>query len=204
MYWLIYMAKNVKGRYICGMIYPDDNINHKHALYIIQQKYDYLYINHDRDKYIFDVLDENGNVLHHKGELKKPHYHILLHFNNPRYTNAVAKELQIEENLLQKCSSADSYIIYLTHKDEPLKYQYDVSDFSGTLINKVLRVYDTPVDLESQFNGIVDFIEHNRGISYRELGRWCASYGYLGIFLKYQSYFKEIYYEVKPQFYERR
>lgn len=189
--------KNVKGRYICGILYPDDNINHKHALYIIQQKYDYLSICHDKDKYIFDVLDDNGNIIHKKGELKKPHYHILLHFSNPRYTNAVAKELQIEDNLLQKCSSADSYIIYLTHKDEPLKYQYDISDFSGTLINKVMRVYDTPVDLESQFNCILDFIEANRGISYRELGRWCATYGYLSVFLKYQSYFKEIYYECK-------
>lgn len=189
--------KNSKGRYICGILYPDDNINHKHALYIIQQKYDYLSIYHDKDKYIFDVLDDNGSVIHQKGELKKPHYHILLHFNNPRYTSGVAKELQIEDNLLQKCSSADSYIIYLTHKDEPLKHQYDVSDFSGTLIDKVLRVYDTPPDLESQFNKIIDYIENNRGITYRELGRWCATYGCLNIFLKYQSYFKEIYYECK-------
>lgn len=198
------MAKNVKGRYICGILYPDDNENHKHALYMIQQKYDYLSICHDKDKYIFDVFDDNGVVIHQKDELKKPHYHILLHFNNPRYCTGVAKELGIEENLLQKCSSADSYIIYLTHKDEPLKYQYDVSDFSGTLINKVLRVYDTPADFESQFNNIVDFIQSNRTISYCELGRWCATYGYLGIFLKYQSYFKEIYYESKSKFYERR
>lgn len=198
------MSKNVKGRYICGILYPDDNLNHKQALSLIQQKYDYLFICHDKDEYIFDAFDDNGVVTHSKGELKKPHYHILLHFNNPRYCSGVAKELCIEENLLQKCSSADSYIIYLTHKDEPLKHQYEVSDFSGTLINKVLRVYDTPVDLESQFNNIVDFIENNRNITYRELGRWCSTYGYLNIFLKYQSYFKEIYYECKTQYYERR
>lgn len=198
------MSKNFKSRYICGILYPDDNENHKRALSIIQKNYDYLFICHDKDTYTFDVFDDNGVVIHSKGELKKPHYHILLHFINPRYTTGVAKELGIEDNLLQKCSSADSYIIYLSHKDEPLKYQYDVSDFSGTLINKVFRVYEKPADLESQFNNIVDFIENHRNISYRELGRWCSTYGYLGIFLKYQSYFKEIYYECKTQYYERR
>lgn len=198
------MNKNVKSRYICGILYPDDNENHKQALSLIQHNYDYLIIYHNKDKYIFDVFDDNGNIIHQKYERKKPHYHILLHFNNPRYCSGVAKELGIEKNLLQKCSSADSYIIYLTHKDEPLKHQYEISDFSGTLINKVLRVYDTPVDLESQFNNIVDFIENNRNITYRELGRWCSTYGYLGVFLKYQSYFKEIYYECKAQYYERR
>lgn len=49
----------------------------------------WIYILHDKDVYVSDVLDENGTVLHRKGDLKKPHFHVFMKFNAPQQELAV-------------------------------------------------------------------------------------------------------------------
>ena len=43
-------SKN-RGRWLCGILYPDDNESHKKALSLILTKYNSLAINHDKDTY---------------------------------------------------------------------------------------------------------------------------------------------------------
>ena len=97
--------RKIKSRWLCGILYPDDNESHKKALSVILTKYNSLAINHDKDTYLFDVTDENGDIVHHKGDLKKPHYHFVVNFENARYISGFAKELGIEENVVQVCGS---------------------------------------------------------------------------------------------------
>lgn len=77
---------------------------------------------HDKDVY------EDGEK---KGEVKKPHWHLLLCFQNARFFNSVAKEFAaygvIEQNLnTVKC--LNSAVRYLCHLDDGGKVEYKIKD----------------------------------------------------------------------------
>lgn len=186
-----------KSRLLCLLLYPEDNLAHKEALDCLFKYYNVLAICHNQDVYLYDEFGEDGNLIHSAGELKKSHYHILIQFQNARYISGVAKELDIEEHLIQKCSSFESYVLYMVHKDEPLKHQYDVKDLKGTLIDKAVRILECPPTKEEQFFLIQDWIITHRDAKYYQLGDWVVSHGCFDIFMRYQSYFKEVFYEQK-------
>lgn len=73
---------------------------------------------HDRD------LKEDGS-----GELKKPHYHIILKFPGPTTSGAV-KEIadQLNAPTWKPVESLRGAVRYDTHKDNPEKAQYSESD----------------------------------------------------------------------------
>lgn len=187
----------IKSRLLCLLLYPDDNPSHKEVLECLFKYYNVLAVCHNQDVYLYDEFDEEGNIKHFAGELKKSHYHVMIQFQNARYISAVAKELDIEEHLIQKCSSFESYVLYMVHKDEPLKHQYCISDLQGTLIDKALRVLECPPSKEEQFFNIVDYIKSHRHIKYTDLCCWAVTFGYFDIFMRYQSVFKEMFYEQK-------
>lgn len=191
------MVLKSKCRLLCLLLYPDDNQAHKEALERLFKYYNILAICHNQDVYLYDEFDEDGNLKHSAGEFKKSHYHILLQFQNARYISAVAKELDIEEHLIQKCSSFENYVLYMVHRDEPLKHQYDVKDLKGNLIDKAFRILECPPTKEEQFFLIQDWIITHRDAKYYQLGDWAVSHGCFDIFMRYQSYFKEIFYEQK-------
>ena len=186
-----------KSRLLCLLLYPDDNPSHKEALECLFKYYNVLAICHNQDVYLYDEFDEEGNIKHSAGDLKKSHYHVMIQFQNARYISAVAKELDIEEHLIQKCSSFESYVLYMVHRDEPLKHQYDVNDLQGVLIDKAVRILECPPTNEEQFFLIQNWILSHRDCKYYQLGDWAVSHGCLNIFMKYQSYFKEVFYEQK-------
>lgn len=190
-------ATKTKSRLLCLLLYPEDNQAHKEALECLFKYYNVLAICHNQDVYLYDEFDEEGNLKHSAGELKKSHYHIMIQFQNARYISGVAKELDIEEHLIQKCSSFESYVLYMVHRDEPLKHQYDVNDLKGNLLDKAVRVLECPPTKEEQFFNIVDFIKSHRDIKYTDLCCWAVTYGYFDIFMRYQSVFKEMFYEQK-------
>lgn len=184
-----------RGRWLCGILYPEDNESHKKALSLILTKYNSLAINHDKDTYLFDVTDENGETVHHKGDLKKPHYHIIVRFDNARYVSGFTKELGIEDNIIQTCSSFKSYVIYLTHIDEPLKYQYQASDFVGWLVPQAIKILDKPQDPGDMLMDVLRFIQEHPSISWFQLAEWCNTYGYYSTLMRNMSLIREVYFE---------
>lgn len=72
----------------------------------------YAYIKHD-----LDVTPE--------GELKKPHYHVYLEFENAKEFSVIGKELGCGENNVEKVKSTKGCVRYLIHADNPEKAQYD-------------------------------------------------------------------------------
>lgn len=76
---------------------------------------------HDKD------FDEGGN----SEGLKKPHYHVILHYSGPTSFNVVKK---LTDSLCQPrpipLEQVKGYYRYLTHKDNPEKYQYDENDIT--------------------------------------------------------------------------
>lgn len=81
---------------------------------------------HDKDTYTHDSEDGSYKT----GDLKKPHYHFVCRFPNPRYFSGIAKEIGVPVNVINRCNSLYKAYVYLWHKDTPDKYQYD-SDIVG-------------------------------------------------------------------------
>jgi cytidylate kinase len=73
---------------------------------------DYAYILHDKD------TDADGN-------LKAPHYHIMLRFKDSVPTTSICSWFGVKENYINKIhGSFGDALAYLTHKNAPSKYQY--------------------------------------------------------------------------------
>lgn len=101
-------------------LYPEDSF-HLDILEFIKNNYLFAYILHDRDVWENVVLDNDGLILHNIGDLKKPHYHVIISFKNPRSLELIRDTLGI--NHLEFCNFY-LYSRYLIHKDDPKKYQY--------------------------------------------------------------------------------
>lgn len=93
---------NKRVRNIGLILYPEDN-SHMLALDYIKHNYEnYIWILHNRD------LKENG-------EIKKEHFHVLLHFPNARTISTLSKQLGISENLFYEIKSLNGQLRYLIH-----------------------------------------------------------------------------------------
>ena len=119
----------------------------------------YAFIYHNKDIYINDILDDKNEVIHIKGDLKIPHYHIYLRLKVSREPDEIKrwfmpKELKDENGLpynclSQKVKSSVACIEYLTHKNEPEKYQYSENDIISYNIDSVLEndAIDNSIDI---------------------------------------------------------
>lgn len=115
------MSKNVKKRNWAFVLYPEsapedwrDQLQQTGLPCAISPL-------HDKDK------DEGGN----SDELKKAHYHIILCYPGPTTYNAVKTLTEsLNQPIPLALDSVKGYYRYLTHKDNPEKYQYDERDIS--------------------------------------------------------------------------
>lgn len=65
------------------------------------------------------------------GEQKKAHYHIILCYAGPTSYNVVkALTDELNQPIPQSLEQVKGYYRYLTHKDNPEKYQYDEKDIT--------------------------------------------------------------------------
>lgn len=86
----------------------------------------YAFIYHDKDAFDHDIQDTEGNIVHKCGDLKEPHYHILVVYKNARTASAVKADFanRRANTLVEQCIELDSCFDYLTHKRNPEKAQY--------------------------------------------------------------------------------
>ena len=119
----------------------------------------YAFILHDKDIYLNDILDDKNELIHKKGDLKVSHFHIYLKLKSNRYADEIKrwfmpKELTDENGLPYNCLSQNvkssvACIEYLTHKNEPEKYQYSENDVISYNIDSVLEndAIDNSIDI---------------------------------------------------------
>lgn len=120
----------------------------------------YAFIFHDKDIYLNDILDDKTQeVIHKKGDLKTPHYHIYLRLKTDREPDEIKRWFMpkglLDKNglpyncLSQKVKCSVACIDYLTHKNEPDKYQYSESDIISYNIDSVLDndAIDNSIDI---------------------------------------------------------
>lgn len=152
---------NPRSRNWCMVLYPEDSTHADCMEFLKREGWQYAAILHDRD-----FWEEGESENHVAGELKKPHWHVVICLKNPQYRNGLAKELGIKPNYLEVCRGRDNALLYLVHDGYPDKFQYDTSDVFGSLapnLEKLLLCEDegervmTILKILDSFPGLVTY-----------------------------------------------
>ena len=90
----------------------------------------YAYIKHDSDKITKEDIEEGSEQK--EGDIKKLHFHVILKTIRPYSAKTVRGWFRNENNdidgLCQLCNTPLAMYEYLTHKNNPEKYQYSESN----------------------------------------------------------------------------
>ena len=165
------------------VLYPDDE-THVKALDIIKQSYQYVYILHDKD-------------LNADGELKKPHWHVLIKgFNSAVWSSSICEQLGIGENCIEKVRNFQSALRYLIHKDDLDKAQYSVDDVQGNLKAEFEKAVGEGMTEEKAISIIFDFLESSdEQISYRDMFKFVLDNGLYGYYRQSYGVIKDLLYQ---------
>lgn len=174
------MENKYRDRKFCLLLYPED-LTHASAVdRLMTGGYNFALILHDQDRW--DENEPSFDPSKHKpGELKKPHWHIVVKFQNPRWNTALAQELGIKPNYLESCSNLDSALLYLVHEGYPQKYQYDIEQVEGPL-KITLQKLLLDDDEGSRVLRIVEMVDNSPAPTYKEILVKCCKAGLYGEF----------------------
>lgn len=160
-----------RSRNFCLLLYPEEDISHKKALDYIKLNYDYALITHTNDKT-------------EEGSLKKAHTHVVISLPNGKWNTALASDIGIEYNYIQRCRSLNNALEYLIHYNDDSKYQYSINDVQGSLKSKLIRILqnDKKDENEKAFQ-LIDYIYNKREyISMVEFCQYCCEIGMWDVF----------------------
>ena len=105
------------------------------------------------------------------GELKKPHYHVILCFEgkkSPKQLQSYADMCGAANGLYKEVQSIRGMARYLCHMDNPEKFQYS-SDEVHTVAIDYNGIVGMPQDKYKAISEMIDCCEENNIISFREL-----------------------------------
>lgn len=94
----------------------------------------FYYIKHDRDKYtqtdvdLWDLDHPDELCPFFAGDLKKSHYHIVVHTDNPIILGRAAQKFGLTSNFVQEVKNRKQMIQYLIHMNNPEKTQYEIDE----------------------------------------------------------------------------
>ena len=125
---------DIRSRCYHLILYEED-LEQLRVLDMIEQHYNFGAIRHDKDMY-------DGTT-----ELKKPHYHVILYFDNPKYLSSLSDELKLKPNYI-KTDQLRKGLEYLIHKNNPEKFQYSVDEVYGPLKDNLLAYLSNSVSNE--------------------------------------------------------
>ena len=161
------------------VLYPLEDETHKNAIDYIHNNFDYAEIVHDKD-------------VNELGELKKIHTHIVITFKNACSAKSLEKKLGIKVGAFNVSTSLKSALLYLVHFRILDKYQYDIINVSGPLVNqldKYIRLEDRESEDEIVIK-LIDYIEsYNTYLTKSVFIRYCCSIGCFDVFRRCQYTF---------------
>lgn len=169
-----------RSRRFCLLLYTSEDDTHIKALEYIKNNYEnYAYIIHNKDT-------------NKDNELKKAHTHIVLEFNNARWSSSLAEELGITPNYLQNCKNFEKALDYLIHFNDDTKYQYDISEVKGNLKKQLIKQMNSFNKDENEIvKEIIEMINNSDLIDVSTFVKIMCDWGYysyfrrsLGLFLR--------------------
>lgn len=159
----------IRARHFEIILYPKEDEKHKEILEFIRKSYSFLAIEHDKD-----VTDE--------GELKKPHYHVIVSFKNARYLNGFADEVGIAPNYIEVKNDLDKALLYCIHFGNKDKFQYDVNNAEGELKKRLIAIISKSDEAE-QVKQIIDLLYSlPKPVTYTQLLLACCDAGLYSAF----------------------
>lgn len=111
------------------------------------------------------------------GEKKKPHYHLVLNYKGNKsfeQIDEIARALKAP--IPQRISSLTGAVRYLTHMDNPEKYQYDNADiqtFGGFDLESCLAL--STGDKRQSLRDMLTFISENEIMHLKDFADYCMS-----------------------------
>lgn len=131
------MSKNVKKRNWAFVLYPESAPADWREQLQLSGLMGAISPLHDKD---IDPTDEP----------KKPHYHVIVVYGSPTtYNNVKAFTDKLNQPIPQALEQVRGYYRYLTHKDNPDKYQYSESEidtFNGFDISDFVEITKSEVN----------------------------------------------------------
>lgn len=149
------MSDKIRCRNFDLLLYDEDP-THQSCLEILATGYKYIAIKHDKDVWTDDDNIPEGCKV---GDLKKAHWHVIIKFPQARWNTAVASELGIALNYIQRCVSYDGSLLYLVHRGMPHKHQYEPSECIGTLKKDLEKALDNETDLNDRVLDVLDILD---------------------------------------------
>ena len=185
-----------KDRNFMLLLYPD-NSDHKRVIDLLSNyngEYRAVGCCHNMDVY------ETGDQ---KGEFKKPHFHFIVKFINPRYISGVSIEFAIDERFIQFLDNWKNAARYLLHWGDPDKYQYDPVDLVGSLKSEVLKLIDDTSD-DTKLQEITRYLNNVPGvISFANVWDFVLKQGYANVYRRYYSVFSDLIGQHNSDYYRR-
>lgn len=169
----------MKKYYTFAMVLYKDSTSYdydKVIKYIEKNFKYYAYIEHDKD-------DED----------KKLHTHVLMHFDNKRYSSAISKELNVPVNYIVNANLIP-YLRYLIHFDDEDKFQYSVEDVKGTLQLRLKEIISSNKKSEvEQVSYIISFITDSKNmLTITDLSQFVLQNGCYSAFRRNYYFFKDL------------
>lgn len=122
----------------------------------------FIGIRHDKDEWTYSDYQSRSEYMDshniHVGDLKKPHYHFVVKFENARFRDTVAKEIGMNSRFIFPCNKYQKAVEYLIHLNEDDKHLYDVSECFGTLVPDLKKFLSKRINEEDRSNMILDII----------------------------------------------
>ena len=155
-----------KSRKFCLLLYPTEDKSHQNALEYIEKNFDYASIVHDKD------LDENNII-------KKKHTHVVIATSNGKWNTALADELELPLNYIQRCRAYQNALEYLIHYNDDTKEQYDIETVKGSLKRRLKQLIENDGKSENEKAlELIEFIEKfPKEIDTIVFAKYCASVG---------------------------
>lgn len=128
-------------------IEEEGGIDIEYCLSLIRDKIcSYAYILHDKD------------IIEDSGELKKPHYHIILLFHKQEHTKPILK--LFKTNVYETIKNLNGCIQYLVHKGYDNKYQYKIEDvvFRNLDVPTIINSFVVKNDFESGLQILFEYL----------------------------------------------
>lgn len=151
-------SRLTKVSFVCYPIHKfvDDSGNNcvggvdiEECLSIIRDKISsYAYILHDKD------IDKSS------GEIKKPHYHVVLIFHQATHIKPILK--LFNTSVYETVKNINGCIQYLVHKGYDEKYQYSVEEVKSFNLNveKIINSFTVNNDIESGLIMLFDYVAY--------------------------------------------
>ena len=175
------MKKSIKKRNWCFLIYPS-----KEQLKALNSNYDgsdgYGSVPDDWVdtlkksglKYAISPLHDKDLLEDSSGKTKKPHYHIIVCYDNPTtFNNVKSLTDRLNAPIPQPLEQIRGYYRYLTHKDNADKYQYDEKDIitggGFNILDYIELSRNEVLNIKKQLQGLIrekNFIEYAEFMDY--------------------------------------